>query len=339
MKNKYLVLISGLASLLFCLCLAQVSFADDNNPADFLVEIGERHLKKGDVASAVHEFSKALMLDQDNQKAKGYLNELGIRQGLYSGIETTQTQVAKMAGHIRDYRIKIFDLQTEKYKMEKKFAELKSEKQSLSEVNLARDTEIIKLVNKLGSVEKLIRQKEESLQAQKNQEKKMIFEFENIVSRKNEFLRETLLRKENQLNAMKFALNEKEQNLKDLKERLADVVNSSVDDSNELASLSKRHWQFKKNAFVINGRQDRMIHVLEDILHFNENRLDDAKDKVVIKEINLVDNQEILLSQMDDLVEMSDSIIKYQERLDGRDDLIDRKNVEITDLKSQITNQ
>ena len=59
----------------------------ENQAADFLVRIGKMELKKGRVKDAVHEFSKALLLEPGNKEALHQLWELGYPGGIYTKVK------------------------------------------------------------------------------------------------------------------------------------------------------------------------------------------------------------------------------------------------------------
>jgi FtsZ-binding cell division protein ZapB len=68
------------------------SFADTlihNAAADYLVEFGEKLEARGDVQGAIHEFSKALLVQPNNQKALAHLKNYGLEQGLYKPTQIT----------------------------------------------------------------------------------------------------------------------------------------------------------------------------------------------------------------------------------------------------------
>ena len=49
------------------------AFCSETSIQGFLVDIGKSFYQKGNYEEAVHEFSKALIVDPDNQAAKAYL--------------------------------------------------------------------------------------------------------------------------------------------------------------------------------------------------------------------------------------------------------------------------
>lgn len=88
MNNKTVILASVLT---LCLCVPP-AHAGGNAGADFLVKMGKRSLEKGDEKDAIHEFSKALLLDPGHSEAHRYLVQLGCPGGLYPKGQGVQTK-------------------------------------------------------------------------------------------------------------------------------------------------------------------------------------------------------------------------------------------------------
>ena len=77
-----------LSFFMMFICVAPATLVDagqkgQNPSANYLVEIGELELKRGNIDYAVHEFSKALLVEPGNKEALYYLNHLGYAKGLY----------------------------------------------------------------------------------------------------------------------------------------------------------------------------------------------------------------------------------------------------------------
>ncbi len=74
--------------LILCLLIpsqvsAQEEIPESQDPASaYLVILGERAYAKGRTEEAIHEFSRALMLDPTNQQAQKRLEELGVAQDM-----------------------------------------------------------------------------------------------------------------------------------------------------------------------------------------------------------------------------------------------------------------
>src|SRR6185503_1989027 len=89
--------------------------------ADFIVEVGERALKDGDISEAIHEFSKALMLDPDNKKARWYLAKLHVDEdSIYNGARTPEDQMGDMARDLGEYENDLSGLERDRYYLQER---------------------------------------------------------------------------------------------------------------------------------------------------------------------------------------------------------------------------
>ena len=123
-----------------------VSQAETTNAtSDYLVEIGEMYYNKGQKTDAIHEFSKALLINPDNKVAKEYLHKMGLREGLYKPSRTSITIAAESADRLKEYEQKMSQLERDKANLESMFQRLADDRDRLLEENALKDEEIKKL--------------------------------------------------------------------------------------------------------------------------------------------------------------------------------------------------
>ena len=114
MKKAFIYLLISIVTVL--LSLNNVSATETSSGAsDYLVETGERSLQSGDVQDAIHEFSKALMVDPDNEKAKHYLKQFHLDGGIYQGAQTRESQMGQLVRDIRDYEGQLRSLEQDRF--------------------------------------------------------------------------------------------------------------------------------------------------------------------------------------------------------------------------------
>ncbi len=89
-----------------------------NAMAELLVDTGLRELEKGDKDAAIHEFSKALMLEPDNQEARRQLKLLGLDEGIYADSPTAVGRKSHSNSAVNRYRAQIAQLQNDKAQLE-----------------------------------------------------------------------------------------------------------------------------------------------------------------------------------------------------------------------------
>ncbi|MCK5580074.1 MAG: tetratricopeptide repeat protein [Candidatus Omnitrophica bacterium] len=87
-KSAVIVLVLWAVGMMF---YPLPAFANTSLVAQYLVAEGVHYYRQGEYANAVHEFSKALLLDPNNEDAQRYLNELDINAGLLYGKKKTRS--------------------------------------------------------------------------------------------------------------------------------------------------------------------------------------------------------------------------------------------------------
>jgi len=133
---------------MLCLLWASVSHARSQNEGSaFLVDVGERSLEKGNITNAIHEFSKALMLDPYNERALKHLQAYGLNEGLYANVSKTRTE------QVFELQEKVANLQNEKINMQAKIAQLQTEKVPVVETSMIKEHSMRAETEKLDMVE------------------------------------------------------------------------------------------------------------------------------------------------------------------------------------------
>ncbi|MBU4333597.1 MAG: hypothetical protein KKD07_04055, partial [Candidatus Omnitrophica bacterium] len=160
-------------------------------------------------------------------------------------------------------------------------------------------------------------------------------EVEALVSQRNRFLKEEVLRQKSELDALKNILDEKDEDLSDIQERFAEVVSASKEGQVALGSFG----QFKDKAYHVNRRQDRMIHVMEDVMQYSDGHLVDAKDTLVKKEVDLAQNQEARMARLDDSIYLADTVVKQQDEIDTRDNFVRNQRDSVLNLADRMKNK
>lgn len=70
----------------------------------YLIKLGKVYYQKGDFASAIHEFTKAVMVDPGNKEAQDYLRKLGAEGGYFGRSEKQVFDISKLADEIERYQ-------------------------------------------------------------------------------------------------------------------------------------------------------------------------------------------------------------------------------------------
>ena len=121
--------------------------------AQNLVAEGKNYYASGDYAKAIHEFSKALLADPNNEEAQHYLNGMGMDVGLLIGDNKTKLyHLSKIAKNIDWYKMEMSKLEQDNAEKERLADLLKKEKQRLAEALANKEAENVALKEQVGEV-------------------------------------------------------------------------------------------------------------------------------------------------------------------------------------------
>ena len=104
MKRKQLFVLKMVLVVLISGAVPEVYAREGNGAAEALCQYGKRLYKQGDLENAIHEFSKALIVDPENETAKSYLRKMGLAEGLYSGEKTDRSRVVQLVRDLRQLK-------------------------------------------------------------------------------------------------------------------------------------------------------------------------------------------------------------------------------------------
>ena len=143
MNRIYTYMIGLFMGISLSIGVVSIAPADTTNEgSDYLVEIGKMYFDKGQKEDAAHEFSKALLLNPENLDAKKYLNQMGLKEGLYKPTRTNLTEAVEAPQKIKVYEQKMAQLQQEKVAREAMFQQVESDRDRLLKDNKAKEEEL-----------------------------------------------------------------------------------------------------------------------------------------------------------------------------------------------------
>ena len=330
MKTLQQFSIRFLIAFFLSFSFSQTSYAEpQNTPANFLVDVGKDHYAKGQKAEAIHELSKALILDPENAEAKKYLHKLGVEEGLYTSKRTSTDQIADLSQHVNTYKQKIVELERQKKDIEDKFNNLQAERNELYRSNLAKDLEMNLLHDKVNQI------KEASLK-NKDIHQDQMQRIDEMYKDKDQKLMESVIKKEHLVDSMEVALKEKEAQLKSLNSKFNNTIDQSLLYEDQMAALSEKYRQLKGTIDNRHKTQDQLIRNLADYLYMRGEKMNDIADQLVYKEMDLTRTQHSLLNKMDDLVDLHQTADKYRHQISERDALIDDKDADLRFLQNKV---
>ena len=314
-------------------CFISISYVDtglaksQHEGANLLVQVGVEHYEKGELDQAIHEFSKALMLDPNHSVAKEYLAEFGMEEGLYPGMTTKLTRVADMATQIAEYKKKLVQMEQEKMDLEKKISRLERRDNSEEMVPSHK----MKVVNQTLESMSLVSQKSKArphvtvdnnedpfelfIRKQRDGWKNTTLPFQHIDEAipflddpKNVLLPEDYYEsKASSVSNVSVAFGSKNKFSVD-----SDVIDGSGHDEllDIVLAQEKLLQKHEREGEKLSGfdntivYQNTMINVLEDYLSLREERLADAEDELVFAQLDLISNQLGLLYKHEELLDV-----------------------------------
>ena len=312
----------------------RVSCADTHNEmGEFLTDLGESYYNQGDTQEAIHEFSKALLVDPSNEKAKRYLKELGLDQGLYKGIKTRSSQVAELADQVKGYKQQVTDLEKQRLEIEEQSRQFKEEKDSFIKQNQTK-------LAKAQELQANVHQMEESHKRHLAERDTQIKQMEKYYQDKSRDYQQTLEQQKSQfttqLSVQSSALEVKEEDIKVVKGKLDALIGRGLGREDQAAVLTQKVHQLKKEAQREEKRRDNMFQAVDEYLYLRNDELNDLKNQVVYGELDLVKEEQRRWVRLDDLIELNDSVGQHRYWLNERDAWIEEKNKSLNSLTGRL---
>ena len=189
--------------------------------ADHLVMEGRNYYAAGDYTRAIHELSKALLIDPNNAEAQYYLNHLGAAAGVLLGRgSSSMSQMAHMTRNLDWYKTELSKMERDNIEKARLAEILKAEREKLNQRLVNREQENKVLRNKIGDVQTHFRKKA-------NQDRSMIRELEKISAQKEKeiaclndelcTLEETLLTKVEVIDVQETEIKDLAKNVQEVK--------------------------------------------------------------------------------------------------------------------------
>ncbi|HPN55287.1 MAG TPA: hypothetical protein PLD92_00410 [Candidatus Omnitrophota bacterium] len=212
-------------SLIFVLCLflalnPLASAYESSLIADHLVMEGKNYYASGDYARAIHELSKALLIDPHNAEAQYYLNQLGAAAGVLLGRgSSSMSQMAHMSRNLEWYKAELAKTERDNIEKARLTQALEAEKERLNQKLVNREKENKVLQQKIGDVQSHFRKKA-------SQDRAMINDLEKITAQKEReiaCLNDELCTLEETLLTKVELVEEQDKEIKDLARNIQEV--------------------------------------------------------------------------------------------------------------------
>ncbi len=359
------------AKVVVCLCLVLGVFVTLNSVAgaqeksliaDYLVTEGKNYYVAGDYAKAIHELSKALLVDPNHEEAQYYLNKLGATASLLLGRRSSKiSQLNQMARNVEVYKNELVKLERDNMKKTKLTELMQKEREKLNQILVSKEEENKGLKEKINNVQEHFHQKA-------NEDRGKIKELEKIKEKQKKeiaclndelcTLEETLLTKveliEDQQTEIK-SLNKNVQEVKKMaKQRAAEdrelikgIERSSSQKSQEIAKLNTDLIDVQGRLSVtetnLSEKEKKInelgteINSLEKELNTTESRWESTKsdyEKTIEKLESAVTQQKTLLSKSEEeydskMKRLKKALRERRSELDAKEKRLDAANMKL----------
>ena len=299
----------------FVTLVSKISWAKDATPSSFLVEVGQRELKKGNVADAIHEFNKALLVNPNCVEAQTALENLGVAPKVYSqGYPTVTGQFVEPKSHVKNYQSKIAQLENEKREMENRLKELQAEHKDLYATYLQRDLEMDLLLNKISALKQLSEQDRQRYIDQVND----VAELYNDRS----FKPQPALAQSAEMVSRPTATQDSDVQMKNLE--------------TELLKVGDQYRRLKAEATKKIELQNKLISLFGQYLEIRNARINASENKFVLNHIDQVRYQQELLKKTDEVASLYNQVGHYQGRINDRDKIMVEKSKNLELLQKEL---
>lgn len=303
----HICLAAAVGLALFC---PRAVSASENAGANFLVELGERDLKKGDLKQAIHEFSKALMLDPGHEKARAYLREYGFEEGLYSGAVTRLAEADSFARKMKTAKDAAVEKEVELAQIRTALDKIKAHRDHLSRELTDKNLKLYDMQAQAGK-----------LKAEMDARDRR---FEDQVS---------------QLEGLYAAI---EQEMAKVREQEADYPGRTGDSGrihayeNELIALQQEHNLLREKEHQYRERQRVMHEQIEEYVYARNRLIDDLSDELIYKDLDIAMKQSRVLARLDQIDHLDRLIEDHRRQIAGQHETIEEQNKDMEYLRNQL---
>ncbi len=232
-----------------------VSFsAESKLVVDDLVKEGKIFYQRGDHEQAIHEFSKALILDPDNKEAKKYLKKMGISEkGLYQPENPEITRHLRQSQEIDDYKNLVNAIKDETFHQKQLNEKLQNEQVALKDIIVKKEHRNHALKVELDGV-----QQEKDAAFSKGRQRSYLLEQEELLKSQK--------------------ISKLDTEIADLKSRLDDKTREMEDKSKTLEGIEKRSTDLEKQlGKLIDDRIAERTKYLKQIEELKKNSLENVE--------------------------------------------------------------
>ncbi|OGX05707.1 MAG: hypothetical protein A2Z88_05125 [Omnitrophica WOR_2 bacterium GWA2_47_8] len=154
------MILKFISTLLFSIVFIAHSQAAATPIYEYYIKEGKKFYEQGDIAEAISQFNRALMMDASSQEALTYLQKLGVTIEDIQTYKSPSIEIAKLNQAIKVYKDKMSELQDKNYEQELRCEELEENKRVLCEALKQQGESNSILAIKLGLAQEAKEQRE-----------------------------------------------------------------------------------------------------------------------------------------------------------------------------------
>src|SRR3989338_7557491 len=109
------MILKFISTLLFSIVFIAHSQAAATPIYEYYIKEGKKFYEQGDIAEAISQFNRALMMDASSQEALTYLQKLGVTIEDIQTYKSPSIEIAKLNQAIKVYKDKMSELQDKNY--------------------------------------------------------------------------------------------------------------------------------------------------------------------------------------------------------------------------------
>lgn len=301
-------------TLLFIFSLPQVVQAADPRGlvSDELVNVGKMYYEMGDRQRAIHELTKALLVDPTNKEAVDLLAKMGAEDILYTNGNPDMLQVSE---YVRGYKDRIAALEQENVQKDQQNQSLQEAIDGLKDSISGKEQENQFLLSKIketqGQADALAAQNKS---LSNNLEQKSHDEKGDVV-RLNMTLYELKQKMSDNLDAIK----QKEEQLSTLESKLnnteKDLQMVQAKHESDVKQIEQQYEQYKQHVAKNEAMKREKFMKLSDLARKKLLEAEAAKDKLLFTEYKLTDRESKLLEQSRRIDELKRELRSLQEEM------------------------
>lgn len=318
MKNFKLLGNIFLGVLVLSVVCSGVSFAGDNAGAAFLVEVGEKDILRGNIEQALHEFSKALMLDPSNEKALAYMREYGFKEGLYAGTSTRVSEAAR------------FGMEHKRSPQEVGQKEVEI---------LAKDTEIAKTRELLDKV----KAHRDQISRELTDKNLQLYAMEAELGKFKAELAINDQRFEGQVSQLDELYQSIEQEMAKVREQDAELARINAGDSgrigayeSQLIALQQEYDLLREQRHQSRHQQQMLYNQVEEYAYLRNQLIDDLADELLYKDLDMAQKDSFVLAKLEQIEHLDQLIENHRRQIAEQYETIQRQQSDMAALRGQL---